>query len=345
MHNILVLDYTRERFKDISSLNLWKEREDFFLKYIVEDEVKAMEILKVSIIDVVIIILNNDEKYNKIFNSEQVGIYTDCVILVSPINNSSSIRVYSPQEVFEYIIEPISEEIVNNLLDRAKEFIINKIMNLEFNKERQILKINITNDIEILEKICKDIYMSIYYRVKGEKDSIIIALNKIVEDIYMEIYKDFPWIDKLTKKNIFNFYSNGESTSLSNIEAEFTDILLLVNRIISKYKPPNNKLISTTYYHVLNNIDKKISLDLISKLVYVNKSYLSYVFKRETSHPFIDFLTEVKMDRAKILLMNKKNKIYEVSKQLGYSDSEYFSKVFKSKVGLTPSEYRKQYNI
>jgi len=43
--------------------------------------------------------------------------------------------------------------------------------------------------------------------------------------------------------------------------------------------------------------------------------------------------------------MNKKNKIYEVSKQLGYSDSEYFSKVFKSKIGLTPSEYRKQYNI
>jgi two-component system response regulator YesN len=331
---------------EISKLKLWESRTDFVLRSIVNVEEEAIRVLKKYIIDVIIIVLNKKEEGKiKLINNIHLKSYSNCIILFSSFKNYSIVRQGFLQGAFDYIVGPITENKINELLDRVNEFLIDRVMNLEFKRECEILVINITNELEILEKICGDIYRSVSNRLKEDKDSIVIALTKIVEDVYKELHIEFPWLEKLTPQNRIYFKSKEDDKKETNIKHDFINIFLVIREIINKYKPPTNKLISTTYYHVLNNIDKKISLEIISKLVYVNKSYLSYIFKQETRKSFVDFLTEVKMDRAKILLMDKKNKIYQISNQIGYSDSEYFSKVFKSKVGVSPSEYRRQYNM
>ena len=68
------------------------------------------------------------------------------------------------------------------------------------------------------------------------------------------------------------------------------------------------------------------------------------IFKKTTNQNFMDFVTEVRIDNAKILIAGSDKDIAEIACEVGYSDIKYFSKVFKKYTSLSPSEYRKLYS-
>ena len=72
----------------------------------------------------------------------------------------------------------------------------------------------------------------------------------------------------------------------------------------------------------------------------MNGSYLSTVFSTQTQIRFVDYLTNIKLKRAGWLLLNTSMKVVEIAERLDYKDVGYFSKMFKKKYGVTPSEYR-----
>lgn len=71
------------------------------------------------------------------------------------------------------------------------------------------------------------------------------------------------------------------------------------------------------------------------------ENYLSVMFKKETGVKIVDYLTQIRMQKARELLRNPTYKIYEISEMVGYADSNHFSKYFKKIEGLFPLEYRK----
>jgi two-component system response regulator YesN len=74
--------------------------------------------------------------------------------------------------------------------------------------------------------------------------------------------------------------------------------------------------------------------------VFMTPTYLSALFKMNTGKTFIEQLTDIRIKKAKHMLKHTHLKNYEVAEKVGYSDSRYFSQIFKKKVGLSPSEYR-----
>lgn len=72
--------------------------------------------------------------------------------------------------------------------------------------------------------------------------------------------------------------------------------------------------------------------------------YFSKVFKQLFDDNFINYLTKLRVDRAKVLLKDLSFNIKEIGKSVGYTDSSYFTKVFKRSVGVSLSEYRGRYN-
>jgi two-component system response regulator YesN len=64
------------------------------------------------------------------------------------------------------------------------------------------------------------------------------------------------------------------------------------------------------------------------------------MFKKELGKSFIDYLNDIRIEKAKGLLKDVKYKTYEVAEIVGISDAHYFSKLFKKHSGMTPSEYR-----
>lgn len=85
---------------------------------------------------------------------------------------------------------------------------------------------------------------------------------------------------------------------------------------------------------------KKLSLDSVAEQVGMSPSYFSAVFKRETGRTFVEYLTEIRMRRAKELLKGSAMRTSEVGFEVGYKEPHYFSAVFKKTVGCSPKSYR-----
>lgn len=86
-----------------------------------------------------------------------------------------------------------------------------------------------------------------------------------------------------------------------------------------------------------------LSLDRVCEVLGVSNSYFSSVFKKETGNSFIRYLTDYRMERASQQLIGTNEKSYIIAKNVGYTDPNYFSYVFKRKFGVSPSKYRREH--
>jgi len=87
-----------------------------------------------------------------------------------------------------------------------------------------------------------------------------------------------------------------------------------------------------------------ISLEQVADIVGLSPSYFSLIFKRETGSGFLEYLTGIRIDYAKELLRSSKQTVAQISSAIGYSDTKYFTRLFKRMVGIKPSEFRKLYS-
>lgn len=89
------------------------------------------------------------------------------------------------------------------------------------------------------------------------------------------------------------------------------------------------------------NFNEDVHLSNISQIVGVSESYLSKQFSKEIGVNFIQFLTNLRIEKAKKGLESGM-KIYEVSEQVGYVNPEHFSRIFKKITGISPLAYRRE---
>ena len=94
--------------------------------------------------------------------------------------------------------------------------------------------------------------------------------------------------------------------------------------------------------YVEEHYSEKISLDQIAENMYLSPFYISKIFKAETGETPIHSLIEIRMEKARELLLEEPSlSIQEVSARVGYEDAYHFSKLFKKKFGVAPSGMRK----
>lgn len=96
--------------------------------------------------------------------------------------------------------------------------------------------------------------------------------------------------------------------------------------------------------YVEQNFAQDLTLDFLAKKFFINACYLSQLFKKELNCNFVDFLTAIRIEEAKRLMLHTDLKVYEVGTRTGYNNPRYFSQVFERFTGETPSEYRRKAN-
>ncbi|CAM3840695.1 AraC family transcriptional regulator [Cohnella lubricantis] len=109
----------------------------------------------------------------------------------------------------------------------------------------------------------------------------------------------------------------------------------LANRSDSQLK----RTIEQAMIYLQNNYMRDISLDNCADHVGTNPFYLSKSFKQVTGKNFIDYLTELRTDKAKELLRETELRINDIAESVGYQHS-YFNRIFKKQEGMTPTRYR-----
>lgn len=129
------------------------------------------------------------------------------------------------------------------------------------------------------------------------------------------------------------------------------DNFMVKEQVISIIKDPagiysdahkNSCIVNSTIRFIKENYKKDLSLDILASNAYCNTSYLSYIFKEKMNIGITDYINQVRIDAAKQLLDITGKTITEISSEVGYNDSSYFARVFKQRVGLSPSEYRQR---
>lgn len=96
--------------------------------------------------------------------------------------------------------------------------------------------------------------------------------------------------------------------------------------------------------YIAEHYREDISLSSAAGLVNLTPVYLSRLFKKEEGINFVDYLNQYRIDVSKNLLRDVKYNVLDVAELSGFSNTRYFSKIFKKAVGITPSEYRKRHS-
>lgn len=134
-----------------------------------------------------------------------------------------------------------------------------------------------------------------------------------------------------------------EMQNYQQLQKWLEEKIIYVCRNIQMKKEENNiDVVKQAKQYIELNYAKDIDLDEVSKYLQISPYYFSKLFKKKTGKNFIEYLTQIRMEHAKILLSSSSMSMKEICMEVGYSDANYFSRAFKKNVGLSPTEYKEE---
>lgn len=115
----------------------------------------------------------------------------------------------------------------------------------------------------------------------------------------------------------------------------------LIDHPTATHNNINSNLINALNY-IDNNINSSLTLEDVAQKVFLSPSYLSRLFKKHFNVNFVDYINTLKIAIAQREIALTNTPINKLSRHLGFSQTSYFTKIFKQKCNVTPSKYRKQ---
>lgn len=360
MYSALIVDDLKLSLNELRSMNVWGERSDFIIAGEARNGRDALKLLHEKQIDLVITdirmpVVDGIELTKKALEDK----LTKCVVLMSQFSDFEYARQGFKNGAIEYLLKPVNEDDFLKMLRKAAAYIRQKNMEQSsFEYLKSILEENVQElfpanelknlvssftegggqSLSIAAKMLESTWAGVHYN--NLKTAYIF--NSVIKKLLDAIKHDFPWIQKLSRIN--DLYETDLSAygELSDIRDKYLEVVSSIASVIRKFEleADNNVMIKNACKIILENVDSDISLVKIAKKLFISRSYLSMLFRDKTGLNVVDYITYVKIERAKILLADRSLKNYEIASVLGYCD-EYFTKLFKRVVGMTPTSYRK----
>ena len=109
-----------------------------------------------------------------------------------------------------------------------------------------------------------------------------------------------------------------------------------------EHKRQDEHIIFEIVKYVDTHYADDLTLQNIADRFFLSRAYISRKFKQQFHENLSDYMERIRMEKAKLLLMNPQYRIVQIADLIGYKDEKYFSKVFKKLEGISPNEYRKQ---
>ena len=120
-------------------------------------------------------------------------------------------------------------------------------------------------------------------------------------------------------------------------------ISLFQQRVAEEPEQQEERTITGITRYLQEHLAEDVSLAVLADQFHLNPQYISQLFKSEIGVGFLAYLTNIRMEKAKKLLLSTSLPIADVAEQSGYGDYRVFTKVFKKSEGSTPSQYRRDF--
>ncbi|SDY11102.1 two-component system, response regulator YesN [Evansella caseinilytica] len=174
-------------------------------------------------------------------------------------------------------------------------------------------------------------------------EEIQYFLQSFCVQVVHYLIKRFPSIDN-SQFIQDSFLLSKKSTTLYDLKDILNNWVDAVVKKIKAAADSNQSMdqLETAKKWIEEHIGKRITIEKIARAVYMNPTYFCEQFKAETGETVLDYVTRVRLQKAKELLLTGNFKVYEVAEQVGYSDPKYFSKLYKKYYGKLPSAYKER---
>lgn len=346
--------------REMKRLKLWGEETGFTITAEAKNGHEAFEKLLNSPVDLVL----TDIRMPKVDGIELLKKIMDeklctCVVLVSDHSEFNYARQGLVLGAFDYMVKPVDEKEFKKLLQRARDYIIDrkteqeKLQQLQQSltekvetffpqiENEQLVELMKANDARVRE-YADHIVDIVYSNLDNDLIKTESLLSRFIHELITKLQAHYNWLNKFIIDHELRIVGFTNFSDLDTLRVAFTSKIDYIANLLDKLNCGNdvNGVIGQVSKCVLENIDGDVSLKVVSEQIFMNRTYISETFKQKAGISFTEYLTIAKMERAKRLIADGRLKIYELAEMLGYKDIEYFSKLFKKYIGCSPTEYK-----
>ena len=264
------------------------------------------------------------------------------VIITTAYDEYDFLRTALRLKADDYLLKPVKpKDLINTieycLRQNEQKQIVKKSDEYTYKMKKLIGEGSYTGAVALTRKLIK---RAANLRQK-ERDEFLRDFSRDLLEYTKEKEMSIaPRIEDLDKKLGMSIEKSSNNFEVGRILIKMIDLIFDESSTI--FGGPDDKMKKTLNY-IERNIKKSITLQDVAEHINVSTYYLSRMFKQELNVNYITYLTTRKMEIAKEMLANTNEPVINVAMELSYNDANYFSKVFKKNIGLTPVEYREQH--
>jgi AraC-like DNA-binding protein/ligand-binding sensor protein len=248
-----------------------------------------------------------------------------------------------------------------------------KIQNLMYDQERILKEIyaakdyygesNDTQTADMILEFEKNLRLTV---INGEKPAALLIINEMLAHIY--VYSNFDiaaikarLLELLVVVSRATIEAGADPRDTFRMSEDFISqverysdvdqLAFWISDIFRRFivqafdlaQVKHSDVVFKITNHIKKNCAEKLTLDSLAREVYLSKSYLSSIFKQETGMSLTAYITKVRIEKSKKMLLEENVSLATIAGQCGFKDQSYFTKVFKKETGRSPKKFRDNY--
>ncbi len=214
-------------------------------------------------------------------------------------------------------------------------------ISVDFNQYQRIYNLSIQEDTLQVVFIIKNLFESIHSAKNPNEYQVIVICHQIVSAVNSALLEKGNLNDEQQQGITLIYDTLQNCSTISEMEEELLAYVRLnVGSNLEKNPTEQDELIAGIKKYIDENYTEAITLSVLAGEAFICQSYLCLLFKQKTGTTITNYITDVRLEKAKQMLKNSDKKLIEVCFDVGFNDSKYFSRIFKKYTGFTPSEFR-----
>ena len=212
-------------------------------------------------------------------------------------------------------------------------------------KERALIEAFKSGDMKKSSQLVDVVFSWMFNNMGCDLQFLRTYTVSLVWMVLRAVLENTPKSGKVSSIMYRDYYSEVQTVNdIWNLKKWFEEIVgEILSAAADTRTEKRSNIIGIAKGYIKENYMKEITLEKTAELVLLSPQHFSRLFKQETGINFVDYLTEVRMEKARELLSGTLMNVKEISFQVGYNDPNYFFKVFKKATDLTPGEYRARF--